>query len=407
MDGLVTCPSSSADYITILDEVYPVPLHGPFVNAVEDAQRTPQGFPPCRVSHIELKHELHFFELLVSDDVINKIIVETNRYAEQQIILAITNENIGQYSRLNAWVDTNCNEIRTFIAILIWMGLDKKPSLKDYWRKHPLDKNEISKYLPRNRFELLLRMFHLANNEDCPPNDRLHKIQCLVDMLNKNASFCIIPEESLCIDETMIPFRGKGKRHKFGIKVYKVCLDGGFTYSLKVYCGKEKINGQSVAESIVMEMLQPLLDSSRTLFADNRYTSIPLAENLQNRSTHLAETIPCGNVSELEARIMQEDKTPWTCNNCLVMNRRSSGHFSQLETSSHGRELNVMDHNRGVSSMFVKSETSLVVNRDIELKALIQDVQNEIKEMRKSMDFLNEKYEDELKRTKILSEMVT
>lgn len=98
----------------------------------------------------------------------------------------------------------------------------------------------------------------------------------------------------------MIPFRGrlsfrqyiKGKRHKFGMKVYKVCLEGGFTYSLKIYCGSEKTDGQSsVAESIVMGMLQPLLDNGRTLYADNWYTSIPLAENLQKRSTHLVGTI--------------------------------------------------------------------------------------------------------------------
>nr|CAH7748432.1 unnamed protein product [Callosobruchus chinensis] len=49
-------------------------------------------------------------------------------------------------------------------------------------------------------------MFHLANNEECPPNDRLHKIRCLIDMLNENFHRCIVPEESLCIDETMRRF---------------------------------------------------------------------------------------------------------------------------------------------------------------------------------------------------------
>ncbi|XP_022899873.1 piggyBac transposable element-derived protein 3-like [Onthophagus taurus] len=150
--------------------------------------------------------------------------------------------------------------------------------------------------MARNRFELLLCKFHLANNEECPFNDRLHKIQCLVDMLNRNASLCIVPEETICIDETMIPFRGrlsfrqyiKGKRHKCGMKIYKVCFDGD---SLKIYCGKEKIEGQSVAESIVMEMLQPLLDDERTLYADKWYQSVALAENLQKRSTHLVGTI--------------------------------------------------------------------------------------------------------------------
>nr|CAH7736746.1 unnamed protein product [Callosobruchus chinensis] len=38
-------------------------------------------------------------------------------------------------------------------------------------------------------------------------------------------------------------------------------------------------------------MIEPLLDSGRTLFADNWYTSVDLAENLQSRSTHLVGTV--------------------------------------------------------------------------------------------------------------------
>lgn len=245
------------------------------------------------------KDEAAFFNLFVSENVFKMIVLETNRYAEQQIITEIANETISKNSRLHAWVETDCHEIRIFIAFLIWMGLDSKPSLKDYWRRLPLYKNDISKYLPRNRFELLLRMFHLANNDECPPNDRLHKIQSLVDMMNANFHRCMIPEESICIDETMIPFRGqlsfrqyvKGKRHKFGIKLFKICLTGGYTYTAKIYCGKEKVDGQPVAQKVVMEMLNPLLDSGRTLFIDNWYTSVDLAESLQNRSTHVVGTL--------------------------------------------------------------------------------------------------------------------
>nr|CAH7749054.1 unnamed protein product [Callosobruchus chinensis] len=77
--------------------------------------------------------------------------------------------------------------------------------------------------MPRNRFELLLRMFHLANNDECPEN--------------------------------------------------------------------EKVNGQPVAERVVMEMIEPLLDEGRTLITDNWYTSVNLAETLQTRSTHLIGTL--------------------------------------------------------------------------------------------------------------------
>nr|CAH7764988.1 unnamed protein product [Callosobruchus chinensis] len=132
------------------------------------------------------KNELSFFEMFVSEDVINLIVTQTNIYAEQQIISGMANETITKESRLNSWKETDYNEIRTFIAFLIWMGLDSKPSLPDYWRRTPLYKSDISKYMPRNRFELLLRMFHLANNDECPENDRLHKVQSLVHKMNEN-----------------------------------------------------------------------------------------------------------------------------------------------------------------------------------------------------------------------------
>nr|CAH7722402.1 unnamed protein product [Callosobruchus chinensis] len=71
----------------------------------------------------------------------------------------------------------------------------------------------------------------------------------------------------------------KGKRHKFGIKLFKICLPGGYTNKIKIYCGKEKVNGQPVAER------------GRTLITDNWYTSVNLAETLQTRSTHLIGTL--------------------------------------------------------------------------------------------------------------------
>lgn len=257
------------------------------------------GIPENIAREVRQKNELAFYKLFLSDEVINMMVLQTDLYANQQIILGVTNESITKNSRLNAWVDTNANEIHMFIALVMWMGLDRKPSLKDYWRKNPLYVNNISKHMSRNRFELLLRMFYLANNEECPPNDCLHKIQSLIDILNSKFQRAMIPEENICIDETMIPFRGKlsfrqylkGKRHKFGMKLFKICLAHGFTYRVKIYCGKEHVVGQPVAERIVLEMINPLLDNGRTLFVDNWYTSVDLAEKLQMRSTHLVGTL--------------------------------------------------------------------------------------------------------------------
>ncbi|KAJ8938122.1 hypothetical protein NQ314_011596 [Rhamnusium bicolor] len=111
---------------------------------------------------------------------------------------------------------------------------------------------------------------------------------------------CYIPSETVCTDETMVPFRGrlkfrqyiKGKRHKFGIKIFRLCVNSGYTYNMNIYCGKESKNdGVSVADKVVLELMIHLLDSGRTLFTDNWYTSVGLARKLATRGTHLVGTL--------------------------------------------------------------------------------------------------------------------
>lgn len=72
--------------------------------------------------------------------IIDYLVNETNKYALQCTISRIVNESISDYSRLNDWTDVNSSEMKCFIDFIIWMGLDKKPSLNDNWSKKLLDK---------------------------------------------------------------------------------------------------------------------------------------------------------------------------------------------------------------------------------------------------------------------------
>nr|CAI5844538.1 unnamed protein product [Callosobruchus analis] len=98
-------------------------------------------------------------------------------------------------------------------------------------------------------------MLHFSDKEQCPEGDRLFKVQSLVDSLNEKFKNNIMCDENVCIDETMVPFRGrlkfrqyiKGKRHKFGIKLFKLCMSGGYLLHAKIYCGQDKVDGMSVS----------------------------------------------------------------------------------------------------------------------------------------------------------------
>jgi len=254
----------------------------------------PSGVSNYCIERLDDYQPIHFYNLFVDDEIMHYLVNETNKYALQCIISGIVNESILDYSRLNEWTDVNLSEMKCFIGFIIWMGLDKKPSLNDYWSKNLLYKNFVSKYMSKNRFRAILSMFHFSDNENSSNVDRLYKIKPLLDMMNNKFHKMYEPDESVCIDETMVPFRGRlnfrqyipGKRHKYGIKLFKLCMKGGYTWHIKIYGGKEKEPGKQVATSVVLELMKPLLGAGRTLYTDNYYTSVDLAHKLLDK-THI------------------------------------------------------------------------------------------------------------------------
>lgn len=235
-----------------------------------------------------------FFSLFIDDEVLSLLVVETNRYGNY-----LCSTPLGPKSRLRQWVEVDIMEMKTFLGLIIWMGLTPQPSLASYWSKKEIYQTNIPQYMTRNRFELLLRTFHCSNNETCPRGDRLHKIRGLVDLLVSKYKLCNIPGENLCIDESVIPFVGrlsfrqyiKNKRHRYGIKIFKLCINDGYTVGFKIYAGQEALPGVGVSTKIVMELAQDYLDMGRTIFTDNWYTSVSLTNELLSRSTNAVGTL--------------------------------------------------------------------------------------------------------------------
>ena len=77
----------------------------------------------------------------------------------------------------------------------------------------------------------------------------------------------------------MIPWRGilsfrqyiPGKAHKYGVKLYKLCTVEGYTWNLKVYCGKNARDSSTKlnSENVVMTLMKDLLMTGRELHVDN------------------------------------------------------------------------------------------------------------------------------------------
>ncbi|XP_046666721.1 piggyBac transposable element-derived protein 4-like [Homalodisca vitripennis] len=114
------------------------------------------------------------------------------------------------------------------------------------------------------------------------------------------------PGENIVIDETMVPWRGRlhfrqynpNKTHKYGIKVYKLCSGEAYTYNCKIYAGTNDITGnEGHAQKIILLLASDLLLQGRTIFADNFYNSVPLAEFLLHKRTYLCGTLRADRVN--------------------------------------------------------------------------------------------------------------
>lgn len=240
---------------------------------------------------------LECFELFVDNDILEMITLETNRNVEQ----VVDGQRLSRQSRLLQWTETSVAEMKKFLGLMIWMGLNKKPSIRDYWSTNILYRNSVAnQIMSRNRYELLLRFWHFSDNRRQIVGNKLHKIAPLLEKLVSNFKKYRVPGSMIVVDETMVPFRGRlgfrqyipGKRHKYGIKLFKLCCADSYTYNIEIYQGKTDHSGvNSLSKTVVLELCQDYLNEGRTIVTDNFYTSLELATDLLKKKTHLVGTI--------------------------------------------------------------------------------------------------------------------
>lgn len=65
----------------------------------------------------------------------------------------------------------------------------------------------------------------------------------------------------------------------------------GYTYKLEIYTGKQFDTVNTTPTNVVMKLCQCLYHKRHTLFIDNWYTSVYLAENWLEKDTHLVGII--------------------------------------------------------------------------------------------------------------------
>lgn len=240
---------------------------------------------------------IDWFQLLLDDDFLQKIVNETNIYAFE----VFAKPNLTQHSRINKWKDLTVVELKIFIGLILHMGTIRLNRYQDYWKTSRLfDFSLFRGQMSRDRFLIILRCLHFSRNEEGTEDDKLKKVSMMVDYFNKKMDEIYYPCRELSLDEGMVLWRGrllfrqyiKGKRHKYGIKLYSLCEPHGIVLQFCVYSGSlGNLGGKGHATKVVMHLMQGKLNVGHSLYMDNFYNSFPLASKLLANQTYCTGTL--------------------------------------------------------------------------------------------------------------------
>jgi hypothetical protein len=124
---------------------------------------------------------LTIFTLFFSDPVLTDLADNTNAYAASKG--AGTGEGSCQ------WVKTTPYELRTFLGIIVYMGVFRQNSVSEYWSTFPeCPQYNITTFMSLVRFEQLKRFFHVSNPNE-PEQHWFSKVEPVIDRCFASFSF--------------------------------------------------------------------------------------------------------------------------------------------------------------------------------------------------------------------------
>ena len=245
-------------------------------------------FTPGCTASVEGNSPLSFFSLLVTNDMLQHIVDQTNLCADQYI----SSHDLGPHSRVRRWAKRvhDIYELFRLLAIIVIMGIVRYPQIESHWStlwpysntqfasvsvctrinsvalgtctcKNNMIENrgyteKCLQVMKRDRFTLILRFLHLNDSARYrkrgePGHDPLYKLRPFIDPLFANFQANYRLSKEICIDETMIGFKGRlsfiqympKKPTKWGMKAY-VLADShtGYMYNWYLYTGMSLVH---------------------------------------------------------------------------------------------------------------------------------------------------------------------
>lgn len=260
------------------------------------------GDPGFKVP-IPSDNKLEWLELFLTPEIVEFVVEQTNRYAEQFFIYQLKETPLKAASPFNKrrrkeWKNVTKNEIYRFLGLHLLSGINRRPDIRMYWSKNELLTSDVfRKIMQRDRFLTILKFLNFCNNENIPKNNTksLAEIKEVLKLFADRFKSVYIPNRQIAIDEAMLKWKGrlrfkvhmKFKPDKYGIKSYVLAeSSSGYVWNFEIYSGEGKTINQTV-----FNLLDNLTNKGYFLFMDNYYNSVYLSQQLLSEGTYVCGTL--------------------------------------------------------------------------------------------------------------------
>ena len=262
------------------------------------------GKPGVQVPIPDDADELFFVKLFFTDDVLESVRSETNRYAKEY--LTANKETLKLSSDFKFWPEDgiSSDKLLAFLALTVYMGILKKDLLRSYWTVDSIIQTPFPRsVMSRRDFFNILSFLHCCNNANYPAKgeigyDPRKKLGMVFSKVSEKFASAWIPQH-VAIDEGTIPFKGSihfkvynpNKPDKYGIKTWKLCdSSNSYCCQFDIYVAYQYPNPSKYGKTydLVMRFLDPYKNLGYIAFMDNFYSSYNLL--IENKTASCGTT---------------------------------------------------------------------------------------------------------------------
>nr|XP_020473182.1 LOW QUALITY PROTEIN: piggyBac transposable element-derived protein 4-like [Monopterus albus] len=275
------------------------PMNGETLQYVPAATGLVPGPTTIAVAHIT--DPLSSFGLLLTDGILEHIVAMTNLHGRRSA---------------GEWRDLDGVELQAYVGLFILTGeyRSRGKSILSLWNEKT-GRTIFKATMSHKRFHQICRALPFDDKLTRPrrsSEDKLAAFRQVWDMWTQQLLMSFNPDRDICVDEQLVPFRGRCKFRqympkkpaKYGLKIWVTCdAKTSYTWKLQVFTGKTASTPEiNQGKQVVLELTEGL--QGHTVTCDNFFTSFGLAEELLKKKLSLVGTIQ-RNKPELPLQLLQ------------------------------------------------------------------------------------------------------